>query len=368
MRLSFGLVPLAAFLTLACGDRGGARSDGRRSDAGEPDAAAEGEGGSTVSGPMDGGRDAAARGDAGGTLSIDGGGAPPPSTIGMACTTSVECDDGLYCNGEEACDADECVAGAAPMLADELVCTVDTCEEDLDRVLHGPDHASCNDDDPCTEDVCTSVGCTHGHDFDACPCEPAGECDPFDAQPCAGGAACRLSSAGTECLAIVGTPELGAGETCPSFADADRCEAGTMCLDFGEGLVCHRLCPAGSIGACGSASACLAGVVGDECIGVCRPLAELCDILVQDCADPDDTCAPASNPETGTGYTGCRPAGPRAVTQSCGGGNGSCNHGLVCLSGICRQVCDPEGGVPSCTIPGHVCTGLSSSYGFSYCE
>jgi hypothetical protein len=287
----------------------------------------------------------------------------------MSCAASAECDDGLYCNGVEACDADgECIAGDAPMLADELACTVDECEEDLDRVLHTPNHAACDDGDACTEDLCASVGCTHGHDFDACPCEPAGECDPFEATPCPGGDACRLSSAGTECRAVTGTPELEVGEACPLFADADRCEAGTMCLDFGEGLACHRLCPAGSIGACGSASACLPDVVGDECIGVCRPLAEPCDILAQDCADPDDTCAPASNPETGARYTGCRAAGPRAVTQSCGGGSGSCNHGLACLSGICRQVCDPEGGEPSCTVPGHECTATSSSYGFSYCE
>jgi cysteine-rich repeat protein len=56
------------------------------------------------------------------------------------------CDDGLFCNGAESCDPQSgCQAGSAPVLDDGVGCTVDACDEVADTVTHTPDHASCDD-------------------------------------------------------------------------------------------------------------------------------------------------------------------------------------------------------------------------------
>src|SRR5688500_19185693 len=60
------------------------------------------------------------------------GGFPPPveetctpegmgATIGTACTTADDCDDGCFCNGSEACSGDVCIAGGDPC-TDTVTC------------------------------------------------------------------------------------------------------------------------------------------------------------------------------------------------------------------------------------------------------
>jgi len=41
-------------------------------------------------------------------------GALGSATATITCTTNGDCDDGLFCNGEETCDGDSCVAGTDP--------------------------------------------------------------------------------------------------------------------------------------------------------------------------------------------------------------------------------------------------------------
>ncbi len=55
------------------------------------------------------------------------------------------CDDTLYCNGQESCDILEgCVNGAAPALDDGVICTIDSCDEELDSVTHSASDALCD--------------------------------------------------------------------------------------------------------------------------------------------------------------------------------------------------------------------------------
>ena len=57
------------------------------------------------------------------------------------------CDDKLFCNGLETCDfTDDCQPGAPPETDDEVECTEDTCDEDADQVLHTPMDGWCIDD------------------------------------------------------------------------------------------------------------------------------------------------------------------------------------------------------------------------------
>lgn len=93
-------------------------------------------------------------------------GTPPDADDGVACTVAscdedadiivfapdaARCDDGLYCNGAEICDPRSgCVAGDAPVLDDRISCTTDTCDEDLDAIVHLPNDSQCDDGDSCT--------------------------------------------------------------------------------------------------------------------------------------------------------------------------------------------------------------------------
>lgn len=196
------------------------------------------------------------------------------------------------------------------------------------------------------------------------PCTAVGACDPFDPTSC-GAQVCRTGTMGIACYDAT-TPAHLEGETCTAPA---QCVAGTICLDFGAGFHCERMCPAGSIGACGEDRACI-GTIGDECVQICRPFAEPCDIYAQDCVDPADTCTLARHPETTAPYTACRPAGPRASGQTCGGGEGACGNDLICISAsgvtACRQPCDPAAVVDECAT-GEACTGMSRTWGVGYC-
>ena len=55
------------------------------------------------------------------------------------------CDNGLYCDGPETCDAVlGCQAGTSPNCMDEVSCTVDSCNEDTDGCDRTPDDALCD--------------------------------------------------------------------------------------------------------------------------------------------------------------------------------------------------------------------------------
>jgi hypothetical protein len=65
------------------------------------------------------------------------------------------CNDGQYCNGEETCDPlDDCQAGTPPVCDDGVGCTDDACNEDTDSCDFIPDDGNCDDGIACTEDVC----------------------------------------------------------------------------------------------------------------------------------------------------------------------------------------------------------------------
>jgi hypothetical protein len=73
------------------------------------------------------------------------------------------CDDGDFCNGVETCDPDlDCVAGADPCPDDEIDCTEDSCDEVLDECVYTPNDELCPDDGVfCNgpEACLVSVGC-----------------------------------------------------------------------------------------------------------------------------------------------------------------------------------------------------------------
>jgi len=69
------------------------------------------------------------------------------------------CDDGLYCNGAETCDATlGCQAGTPVVCDDGNECTTDSCSE----ALKACQYTNVADNTPCTDGVCCSGTCQIG--------------------------------------------------------------------------------------------------------------------------------------------------------------------------------------------------------------
>jgi hypothetical protein len=200
------------------------------------------------------------------------------------------------------------------------------------------------------------------------PCMARGACDPFVADSCPAGFSCRPNPVGvTACAALTAAPK-DEGAICASAGD---CLPGLLCLDFGGGATCNRVCARGALGSCSGEDRCF-GTIGDVCIQVCRPRPEPCDIYTQNCPRLVDACTLATDPETRAPYTGCRLAGTAAHGDACGGASGACARGLICIregaGSTCKQVCGPDAGAPTCTFSGETCTGFARTWGVSYCR
>ena len=92
------------------------------------------------------------------------------------CTSDAQCDDGAYCNGAETCVAGACVAGAPPC-DDQRSCTVDTCDEANKSCASTPDDTQCDDGVYCNgADTCDAGECSV-HEGNPCSgtCNEAGE-------------------------------------------------------------------------------------------------------------------------------------------------------------------------------------------------
>ena len=74
------------------------------------------------------------------------------------CVTDTDCDDGLFCNGQELCEEGNCYAGSYPCQQEEI------CNEDLDRCEANPclEITSCTNyasQEDCTNDICKIGNC-----------------------------------------------------------------------------------------------------------------------------------------------------------------------------------------------------------------
>jgi hypothetical protein len=135
-----------------------------------------------------------------------------------------ECDDGVFCNGEETCVDGECRAGIAPC-GDNEVCDEDTdscvrlCAADADCT----DGNFCNGDETCVDGRCAAgaVPCTGGlfcdEDNNVCTsaCTTNEQCD--DGVFCNGPETCVAGAC------VAGAAPCEAGQTCDE--DDDECES-----------------------------------------------------------------------------------------------------------------------------------------------
>jgi peptidoglycan/xylan/chitin deacetylase (PgdA/CDA1 family) len=71
------------------------------------------------------------------------------------CAVDNDCNDTLFCNGEEKCSSGICGAGTPPVVDDSLFCTSDSCDEASDIVTHTP--ISCVANDLLEINTCTNI-------------------------------------------------------------------------------------------------------------------------------------------------------------------------------------------------------------------
>lgn len=128
------------------------------------------------------------------------------------CAINADCEDGLYCNGVETCDAQSTCQPGSPVTCDDgVTCTDDTCDEASDSCSFIVNHGNCDDglfcngvetcdavndclagSDPCpgqgcdeVADMCISAGCNNdsvcdvGEDCMSCP----NDCPVLGADP-----------------------------------------------------------------------------------------------------------------------------------------------------------------------------------------
>jgi len=188
------------------------------------------------------------------------------------------CPDGLFCNGEEKCNATGiCNPGAGnPCAALGLTCVEDDggkcqCESD----------AECNDGDNCTDDACVDGGCQNA----AAVCAAGTFCDPADGAcvACLVNADCNDNLFCTGVETCVARACQASGNPCPAGKFCD--EAVDACVDCttnaqcpSDGTFCNgpEIC---SNGTCVSA--------GSPCTGTSSICLEESDTCVQCITDAD---------------------------------------------------------------------------------
>jgi hypothetical protein len=102
---------------------------------------------------------------------------PEGCTI-VACSGDDECSDDLFCNGDEQCGPDGlCATGAAPSCDDDVECTIDFCDEVTDGCSHTANDGLCDNGVFCDgEERCdATVGCLPGEPFDCQSDDPCRE-------------------------------------------------------------------------------------------------------------------------------------------------------------------------------------------------
>jgi len=83
--------------------------------------------------------------------------------VTCSCFLDSDCDDGLFCNGEETCSGGSCVSGTAPDCNDGVDCTVDSCNVLTNACDHIPDNTICGNGLFCDgTEICTAAGCQPG--------------------------------------------------------------------------------------------------------------------------------------------------------------------------------------------------------------
>ena len=238
------------------------------------------------------------------------------------------CDNGLWCDGAETCDAlAGCQGGTAPDCDDTIGCTDDSCDEVNDTCVNATNDTlcdngqwcdgaeycdaaldcqngtapDCDDTISCTVDTCDEVGDVCVNTPDDAPCQNADWCD--GAEVCDALLGC-IDGADPNCDDSVGCTDDSCDEVndvCVNTPNDTLCDNGDWC-DGSE--TCHSIldCQAGTSPDCSDSVGCTDDTcdeINDECVhtpndascddGFFCTGVETCDALL-DCQSSGDPC------------------------------------------------------------------------------
>jgi hypothetical protein len=292
---------------------------------------------------------------------------PPCSEAGERCANKptlgvTACEDGTLCTKGEVCQNGVCGGGVLVDCDDENPCTDDLCLPAV-GCSHSNNTATCDDDDACTSgETCSGGICGGGKSTDcpvSGPCIASATCNPStglcvpsakpDGVGCSDGAACTTNDA---CLGghCVGAP-LDCGPAGP-------CEVSRSC-EPASGTCKPTLRPDAET--CSDGDAC---TTLDRCTsGVCTPGTEPLD-----CDDENpcttDSCSPGSGCIHTPNQLPCDDDNPCTLVDACAQGGCVGSSPMVCTAGACQltSTCVPEVGacVPTARPDGTGCDDGSS--------
>ena len=93
----------------------------------------------------------------------------------VCCETNADCDNGIFCDGEEVCSEGQCLPPQSERCFDNDVCTNDICSEGIDECFYLPIvdccyvDKDCDDGDVCTTDICDNNVCYNLSNGDCIP-------------------------------------------------------------------------------------------------------------------------------------------------------------------------------------------------------
>ena len=278
-------------------------------------------------------------------------GTPPALDDGVGCTddscdeendtivsvaNDANCNDDLFCNGVETCDAtNDCQAGTPPTADDGVACTDEICDEDLDMVVSTPNDANCDD----------GVFCNGAE-----TCDAVNDCQPPVPLVIDDGVACTDDSCDEDLDMVVNAPNNGlcddglfcnGAETCDTVNDcqpgaAPVIDDGVACTDDSCDEAADMVVNAPNNGNCDDSLFCN-GAETCDAVNDCQPGAA--PVIDDGVACTDDSCDEAND---------------RVVNAP---NNGFCSDGLFCNGAeICDVVNDCGPGIPPTVDDGVGCT------------
>jgi hypothetical protein len=244
------------------------------------------------------------------------------------CTIDADCDDGLFCNGAETCVAGTCQAGTPPGCDDSVGCTDDSCNEASDSCDNVANDANCDDGVFCdgaetcdavndcqegTPPTCDDgVGCTD----DSCNAG-TDSCDNIanDAN-CDDGVFCD----GAEICDVANDCQEGTPPTCDDGVGCtdDSCNAGT---DSCDNVANDANCDDGAF--CNGAETC-------DALADCQAGTAQCTLPGETCDEVNDTCVASVCDNDGICESGedCNNCANDCISGT--------SAGAVCGNGICE--------------------------------
>ena len=168
-------------------------------------------------------------------------------TAGPGCTVDADCDNSLFCDGTETCNAGSCQAGTPVSCDDGVSCTVDSCDEGTDSCGSTADDGLCDN----------GLFCDGAE-----TCDAVLDCQAGTAPNCNDGVDCTVDSCNE------GT------DSCDNATDDLFCSNGLFC-DGSETCDAVLGCLAGAGDPCTGNEVC--DEAGDVCVGSCAPKGDACD-------------------------------------------------------------------------------------------